>query len=236
MNTSKIYWAPAVYNTDTDWDILYENPTILFDNLKNKKDKNLDKANNLFLCPAVKNLTSRVGVFKCPLRTHYTIDNENIIPVSQNYLGWDIPHKPNLIDNMLFSVKLSYIFFSEEDINMTMTSPFFSDSPHLQYGSIVPGSFNISHWFRNINLEVNIWNKKEFKIEEGEDIAYFNFNCKNNIELIRFNMNEYLNKINNTCSTSSSWEKWIPLAKRYKRFKQSQLNKKVIKEIKKNLI
>ena len=75
MNTSKIYWAPAVYNTDTDWDILYENPTILFDNLKNKKDKNLDKANNLFLCPAVKNITSRVGVFKCHLSTHYTIDN-----------------------------------------------------------------------------------------------------------------------------------------------------------------
>ena len=52
---------------------------------------------------------------------------------------------------------LSYIFFSEEDIEMTMTSPFFSDAPHLQYGSIVPGSFNISKWFRNVNLEFNIW-------------------------------------------------------------------------------
>ena len=34
MNTSKIYWSPAVYTEDTNWDILYKNPTILFDDLK----------------------------------------------------------------------------------------------------------------------------------------------------------------------------------------------------------
>ena len=236
MNTSKIYWSPAVHNEDTDWTILYKDPTILFEDLKNKKSKNLEKSNNLFLCPSVKNLTSKIVIFKCPLQTYYHIENNNIIPVSKNYLAWDVPHSNNLENNKLFSIKLSYIFFSEEDIEMTMTSPFFSDAPHLQYGSIVPGSFNISKWFRNINLEFNIWNKNKFKIEKNEDIVYFHFNCKNPIELIRFDMTKKLDKISYTCGTHSYWEKFIPLYDRYKRFKESQLNKKVIKEIKKNIV
>ena len=67
-------------------------------------------------------------------------------------------------------------------------------------------------------------------------MIYFNFNCKNNIELIRFDLNEDLRKIVNVCAESSNWEKFVPLAKRYKRFKQSKLNKKALSIIKKNLI
>ena len=236
MNTSKIYWAPASYSETEDWSILYSEPKNLFKSVLEKKENNLEKQNNLFLCPAVKSLFEKIIVVKCPLTSHYKIVDNTIVPVSNNYLVWDTPHKSNIKGSYLFTIVIPYVFFSEEDIDMTMTSPFFSNSQHLQYASMVPGTFNISQWFRSVNFEFNIWDNNEFKIQEGEDMVYFNFNCKNNIELIRFDLNEDLKKILNTCSNSSSWEKFVPLAKRYKRFKQSRLNKKVLKLIKKNLL
>ena len=236
MNISKIYWSPANYNENLDWDILYPEPKTLFKNVLEKKEKNVDKKDNLFLCPSVKNLFEKIFVIKCPLTTHYKIKNNIIIPVSKNHLAWEIPHKSIIKGSYLFTINLPYVFFSEDDIEMTLTSPFFSNSPHLKYSSIVPGTFNISKWFRNINFEFNIWDGNEFKIEENEDIAYFNFKCKNNIELVQFNLNKDLKKILNTCAESSVWEKFVPLSKRYERFKQSQLNKKVLKLIKKNIV
>ena len=35
-------------------------------------------------------------------------------------------------------------------------------------------TFNISQWFRSVNFEFNIWSGSEFKIDEGEDMIYFN--------------------------------------------------------------
>ena len=236
MSTSKIYWAPASYSETVDWSILYPETKNLFKSTLEQKQSDLEKNNNLFLCPAVKNLFEKIIVVKCPLTSHYKINNNKIIPISNNYLSWDVPHKSNIKNSFLFTITLPYIFFSEEDIEMTMTSPFFSNSKHLQYASIVPGTFNISQWFRSVNFEFNIWSGSEFKIDEGEDMIYFNFNCKNNIELIRFDLNEDLRKIVNVCAESSNWEKFVPLAKRYKRFKQSKLNKKALSIIKKNLI
>lgn len=235
MSTSKIYWSPASYSETVDWSILYPEPKNLFKSTLEQKENNLEKNNNLFLCPSIKDLFEKIIVIKCPLTSYYKISNNTITPISNNYLSYDTPHKPNIKNSFLFTITLPYVFFSEEDIEMTMTSPFFSNSKHLQYASIVPGTFNISKWFRNVNFEFNVWNN-EFKIDEGEDMIYFNFNCKNNIELIRFDLNEDLRKIINVCAQSSSWEKFVPLAKRYKRFKQSRLNKKVLKLIKKNLI
>jgi hypothetical protein len=39
-----------------------------------------------------------------------------------------------------------------------------------------------------------------------------------------------------SCGRANSWESWIPLADRYKRFKQTRTNELVLKEIKNNLI
>jgi len=234
---SKIYWAPVLENENLDWSILYKDPKILFNNLKSKVRKDIDKQNNLIYCPVVKNLTDKIAVFKCPLTTHFIIDNEEIIIKSKNHMEINKPHDNNFLNNFLFSFKMSYIFFSEDDLNMTITSPFFSNSNHLKYGSLIPGTFNISNWFRNINLEFNLWdNNKEFKIEEDEDMMYCFFDTKNDIELIRFDLSNRAKQIMHTCGQSSNWEKFVPLYKRYKRFKESKMRNILVKEIKNNII
>jgi len=234
---TKIYWAQASNDNKNDWNILYKTPALLFSDLQKKRSPTINKSKNLFLCPAVRNLTSRIAVLKCPLTSHYMIENNSIKPISQNHLKVTVQHEPNLENSILFVLSTSYIFFCEEDVEMTLTAPFFSKSPHLQYGAIVPGTFNISKWFRSINIEVNLWeNVNEFKIKEGEAMAYLTFDTPHEIEFVRFDYTERLQRVSETCGSASLWEKLVPLLKRYNRFKDGQLKQVVLKEIKNNII
>jgi hypothetical protein len=67
-------------------------------------------------------------------------------------------------------------------------------------------------------------------------MAYFVFNTNEEISLKRFEMNEKLLKIANTCSNSPVWEQFVPLYERYKRFTNSKTNKIVLNEIKRSVV
>jgi hypothetical protein len=238
----KIYWSPDTFDKELDWNVLYYTPTFLHDELMKNKIKDIPKNNNLFICPAVRDLTSKIMVIKNTLHSHYKIKQKEdssyeFEVLSKNHITLLFPHVPNLKNCILISYSLPFLLYSEEDITMTLTSPYFSNSPHLMYGSIVPGKFNISKWFRPLNLEFNLWpGIDEFKIKKEEDIAYVHFDTEKEIELVRFDMTERIKKISLTLGTSGRWEKMIPLQERYQRFKRSQINKILINEIKKNIV
>ena len=118
-----------------------------------------------------------------------------------------------------------------------MTSPYFSEVDYIKYAKLVPGKFNISKWFRPINLEMLLCsNKNYFKIREHEHMVYFSFLTDDKVELKRFELNETLRKISETCSTVSDWWKNVPIIKRYDRFLKTKTNRLVMKEIKKQLV
>ena len=237
----KIYWAPYTTSDKMDWSILHYDPENLFKRFK----KNLNKESvnkeggNLINCPSVRNFTKKIFAFKNTLESHFKFsENNEITALSKNHIHASIVHEPNFKNCRLVVYHVPVIFFSEEDVNMTITSPFFSNCEHLKYGSVVPGKINISKWFRNMNVEFNLWeNVNELKINKNEDLFYANFECEaSDIELVRFDMNTRLIKIAETTGKSSSWEKLIPLKERYERFKKARLNKIVIKEIEKNIV
>lgn len=238
----KIFWCASSDDQKMDWNILYYKPDFLFNELKNNKVENLQHKDNLFFCPVVRNLISKTIVIKNTINSHYKFtkdknDSYSYEVLSKDHMAINFDHPSNLKNCVLFTYLMPFLFFSEEDINMTLTSPYFSNSPHLQYGAMVPGKFNISKWFRPINFEFNLWeNINEFKINKNEDIAYINFETTKEIELIRFYNTDKIQKICNTLATSSVWEKFIPLKERYERFKRSQMNKLIVEEIKKNII
>jgi hypothetical protein len=166
---TKIYWAPYVKDKELDWSILHYDPENLFERIKGNvnKDSIIKSGGNLIMCPAVKNYMNKIFVFKNTLESHFKLEENNkVVPLSKNYINSSIKRESNLKNCKLLEYSMPLIFFSEKDINMSLTSPFFSNCPHLKYGSIVPGKFNISKWFRNINIEFNLWeNINEFKIE-----------------------------------------------------------------------
>ena len=107
----------------------------------------------------------------------------------------------------------------------------------MKCGRITPGSFNISKWFRTVNFEITLWpesDKIEFK--KGEHLAYIHFDTEDDIEFIQFTMTEELHNIQRVCVTSNTWASQDSLCARYDRFDKSNLNKIVMREIKKNIV
>jgi hypothetical protein len=49
-------------------------------------------------------------------------------------------------------------------------------------------------------------------------------------------MNDKLHQYSNAGIQSSVWESWVPMKKRYERFKRSRMNELVLKEIKNNIL
>tara|TARA_Y100001973_G_scaffold69557_1_gene101502 strand:+ start:249 stop:965 length:717 start_codon:yes stop_codon:yes gene_type:complete len=233
---TKIYWAPYFVG-DKDWTILFEEPQTLFDVLRNDISRDISRFDNVFLCPSFSNLVKKIFPAKFPFDTKYIRKDQDIIPDSKHFLRAKSEHLSSFKNCINFTPSLRYIFFSEEDVNMTLTSPYFSKSPHMRFGNVTPGSFNISKWFRQIAFEFTLWpesDKIEFK--KGEHIAYCHFDTKNDIEFVQFTMSDELDKIQRVCVTSSNWAPQESLCTRYDRFDKSNLNKIVMREIKKNIV
>lgn len=235
---TNIYWSPAFVDENMNWGILYPDPISLHNELRPKMTKS-ERYKNMFYCPAFKGLTSNTFVFKNPMDADYYIDELGTIKNNlKNGIRSIIAHEPSIDNSILFTYGLEYIFFAEDaDIEVTVTSPYFDTPNHLIYGNIVPGKFSISNWFRPINTEFNLKpGVKQLKIQKDEPILYITFNTNKKINLIRFDMNKSLTMSKNVCASSSTWESWVSLAARYKRFKESRMKESILREIKKNIV
>ena len=67
-------------------------------------------------------------------------------------------------------------------------------------------------------------------------MAYVEFLTDKKVELVRFKLNLDLKTYLESTSSSSGWEKKIPLAERYERFKRTRMKDLIMKEIKNNIV
>jgi hypothetical protein len=235
---AEIYWSPYFDAGLIDWSMIYQGEiSTLYDEMRKEMCQDEEPHKNLFYCPSVRNLTSNIAVLKNTLKSQFKIEDGKLLHVSYSHVGSNIPRKPSMEGRQHIEYGLAWIFFSEENIEMTLSSPYFDTPNHMKYGNIVPGKLNISTWFRKINPEFVL--KKginEFEIDAGEDIAYLTFNTSKKLKFTRFELSNKLRTYAMACSSSSDWERWVDLEHRYERFDKSQMTKLVLNEIKKNLI
>ena len=234
---TKIYWSPYFVDMNKypkDWTILYQQPQILNKHLLERRNPDTNK---MFLCPAFTNLSKKVAVVRFPFDSKYSIKDGKIEQVSSHSLEFEVSHEPSIKNNILVEFYFCHLFFCEEDVNITLTAPYFSNSPHMRFGAVVPGTFNISKWFRPIVLEMNLWEGvSELEFKKDEHIFYVHFDTENDIEFVQFTMSDEIRKISDVCSDATAWEKNVPIHCRYERFEKSNLNKILIREIKKNIV
>ena len=232
-----IYWSPAFLpsQSEYDWGLLYQKPITLLSSHNKKINKEADVT--FFECPANTSLMKNTFVLTNPMRSELII-NDGVVIGKDSHIGTEIQHQPSMVNNSLFTYRLWWVFFTDEDsLEMTLTSPYFHKAPHTQYGCLVPGKFDIGKWFRLINLEFNLWdNEVNFVIEEDEPIAYVNFNTTESIELVRFQMTDVIEKQLKSFSMSTFWEPKRTLAQRYAKFGKSDMKQVILKNIRENII
>lgn len=238
-----VYWSTVSTRNDIDWQISMEQPISLQKELFNNKNKSNKTRQSFLRCPAVRSAIKNTLVWRAPKNTSVDIEVENdMIKMGSRYneqemFPWVIEHVPTISNNILITFDYRIIFFAEEDVDVLFTAPYFSESPHLQYGAIIPGKFNVGSWFRPYNAEMNLWSgNKHIEFKENEAIAYFTFLTDKNIVAKRFKMNDDLIKISKSMSTSSTWLPNKTLEERYKIFKNRGMKKVILNNIKDNLI
>lgn len=235
MKTTTIYWSGRhpFSNPGMNWNIVYDEPKPVMSLMPRKTDR----GSQMLRCPAFTGQMSNVFAITSPLNLSYSIVDGNVVRDNDQALLAKLQEDHAVDGNNLLSLDMSFYFFSEDDIEMTWQAPYFSPSPHLQYGSIVPGAFNISKWFRPANPEFNLWaGVDKFRLNEGEVFAYLSFNTDNRIAFKRFTFDQELLAIAATCAAGAGWEPKVPLLKRYDRFTRTKTHKIVLNRIKNNVI
>jgi hypothetical protein len=236
--TINVYWANVV-NPELDLSIVFEDPVSLIHELTLNKNKN-NPDNNMLRCPAVTDLGKNLFVIKNPIKTSasFIIEDGKVSSKMDSRDGrWEVNRPPSFNNQLLASYEHPLVFFAEEDLDMMVTAPYFSKTPHSSWGAIVPGIYNCGAWFRPLNMEFNVWSGiTNVSLEKDEHMAYVKFMTDKNVVFKRFSMVDDLVNQAKACSSAGFWEPRIPLAKRYKRFKDSKRNEYVIKKINENLL
>jgi hypothetical protein len=112
--------------------------------------------------------------------------------------------------------------------------PAFYHDNDLNNHYITSGKFNISKWFRPLYPNIILKGSK-LKIEKGDALFYIKFHTNENINFKHFEQTEYLNSLSKDCLNVKSVIPHMGLDKLYKLFTRRNQNKKVLREIKKNL-
>lgn len=236
-----VYWAPWNNPIKIHEDHLaFQNPEKLLTNL-NAQVNYENKHDNFFKCPAFINSIKNTFVFNNPKAANLTIHNDRIDDNGSLKTGFDWDNfsikQPSYNNAHTVHLNADYIFFSEESLHIHSTPPYLHNSSIHKSGFYVPGTFDISQWFRPLEHAFQMWpGQNTFQIKEGEPLMYVNFLTEQPIVLKRFYLTEELWKMSISCVRLKYYKDEKNLTNLYKIFKASGLRKKVLQDIKLNLL
>jgi hypothetical protein len=244
--TINVYWAPVfeTFNTNTD-DInsFYSKPETLLFEMSKEKNKDMGDNGHFFSCPASSSYLKNTYVFHSSTDINYEYDftdenNAIIKSMINTQPELQIMRPPTLKDKPMLFLKLGYIFFAEESLNLTFTPPFLSKPKYLQNGTIFAGTFDVSQWFRPYTMEMQMWEPKgQLIVQKNEPLFYITAETNKQIKLNGFKLNDKLFKYMTECVSAPQWQgKNLPLSKRYEIFKKKKMNEIILSEIKNNLL
>lgn len=243
-----LYWAP-IYKARDSYDLnhLYAEPKSVYEELAANKAPSRDNSPDFLRCPATTNLLRNTFVVRAPTDSNITINfaagrtkeiNEGTSSANTHRIKYDFVHRPTLSNRNLINYVHPVVFFSEERTMMaTLTPPYFEKVSSYESGTIVPGRFDVARWFRQMNMEFQLWPGIEFlKIPAGEALCYVHFDTEKKIVLKRFITNNEIEKLIASFVNVSPFRRFAKLSERYRMFEESKSKERVLKLIQKQLI
>jgi hypothetical protein len=248
-NEINVYWTPNIHPESLykDFYLSPEKVTSL-----RSKEMNKDRVPNMgsagfFSCPAFKDLFKNVYSFTSGFDDSIKID-EWVIDTEKKIVGREsLPIKSKIVINRVrpsslvnqtnLTLGLSWLFFAEEPVIGRFTAPYFPPTSPGEEATLSCGQFDIGSWFRQFDLDYHITkNTKSLNFKKNEDLFYLEIMTNKKINLQKFNMTKEILILQNEYVKLNQVElKNKTLKDRYS-FANKEINKKVLKEIKKNLI
>lgn len=236
-----VYWTPwqSTKETFSERVFSYKDPTWLLEELSDSINHE-NKVDNFFKCPGVLDHLKNTLVLRNTSDIHVRIEN-NCIAVfndERNHSSVLFQVKsPSVKNSFTVNYSCNWIFFADKPLTVTTSAPFMHRTVHSQYGYYVPGTFDISKWFRPVEFAFQMWdNVNEFRSVEGEPLIYVKFNTEEKINLKRFNITDEINTYAKGCMAMKKFSKIKALNSLYEVFLGNKADKHLINEIKKNLV
>lgn len=243
-NEIVVYWSPWwVPEPGINLDLIYQSPINVYKDFISRGSPERPYA-NFINCPAVSEKFKRTFLVNNTAETSIRFDTDETNGIKPVYLNErttnsavGITHQDTLKDSILFEYHMAYAFFSEESLMLATSSPYFHKAPHMRYGAIVPGSFDIGKWYRPIISEFNLWEgEKQFHIKQYEPLMYWEFFTDKKIILKRYERTQKLYDITSSIVNFKLVKRGSNMLSRYKKFDESSLRSIILKEIKNNLV
>ena len=194
-------------------------------------------------CSALHTLVKNVYVMRSPFNVNVSFTTQgqiirpNVGPGFINPLDFFHERISSIEGAVSADYMFSQVFFCEEPLQVKLTPPYMHKTSQPEYGFVCSGQFDIGSWFRPFTFIYQLWKgKKEINIMQGEPIAYFHFETDRNIEFKEFVLDEDLVQMMQACVTHKTYKPFQKMEDLYKTFFNTNMNKKVIKSIKSNLI
>lgn len=218
-----------------------QEPVNIYKNhLKNKPSDIYNPDNATSQCPAIydeiKNIYGLKSIYDYEMKF---INNE----LESRFLNQEFYNEHVQIrskDQRFFSFIQRFLFFTDEpSLEMTAYYPAFLEDSYVSRSTYsIPGKFDIGKWFRPI--EFNFYLREgidTFKIKEGDIYTYIKFHTEEKINFIRFipteNIKQYSENIVNSVFNKRPYK---AIDKYYEHFKNSNIKKKILEEIKQNVL
>jgi hypothetical protein len=195
-------------------------------------------ANNFFGCPAITGYFKNTFVIKSPTDIHLVFDSEknwiNIKNFDQNFYDSFIENRCDVradsLTPMLMSLKLHYYFYSETSCLVEVLDPTMHRQSCVENIRVIPGSFDISKWFRFLQPAFEIIDPdKPLIIKRGDPLFYVRLVPKDDskVDLVYKEFNKEMLNETVKCMGLKSGLKNLPLKTLYELGKR--INKNVFK-------
>lgn len=246
-NSVTVYWAPAPFTTvDASWNMLYKAPRSLSSQIK-KENKH---KGTLGACPASN------GILKNIFSLHSAIEEDFELPVELlkdlAYENIDTPQQVQCDSNLAvnrvressidghvnLTYNLGWTFFAEEPLMMRVTAPYYPPKTPVPNASLAAGEYDIGKWYRSVALDYHVpLEPTNFKIEVDDPLMYVEFFTDKKVILKRYTKTPEIKMLEEECANSPMiYGRNKPLEYRYSMAMDSELSKRLLKEISKSVV
>jgi hypothetical protein len=238
---SIVYYAinPPENKNDSlsSFDLLTNDLVLALRDLKNNLGT-YEKGLPFYKCKSFLNATKNMYVYKNPIELDVNVKNNILINNNDQRLNsLYLLKKQNIDSKNTLDYALSYLFFSEDDIEVEITSPYMHKTSFTNSGFIMPASFNIHKWFRPVHAVLQLFeNKDNIILKKDEALMYINFKTDKKINLQKFLLTEEIKQIMTNNLEYKQKDSGKSLSFLYNMFNKSDLQTKLLKLIKENLI
>lgn len=236
-NLLTIYWTIiTVPERQTYANLLWSPPSSLLSSLPPAHDST-SVFGNYRLCSGAQDILKHTYVLTHPVTSTVDVKGDFLQPQIQSLDNAWYSDSASLKNRYRINYDYSWAFFCQEPVTMRITPPYMHNTTDKLGGALATGSFDISKWFRPVNLTYMLWeNSNSITVTKGDPAVYIEFLTDKKIVLKQFTCNQEVLSTAQQVIESNAFFSLLPLSARYERFLSSNRHKHILKLIKENLL